>query len=325
VESLTAKHTFNRFNPAAGITYSPGGGVSLYFSYGEGNRAPTSVELGCANPDLPCKLPNAMAGDPPLEQVVARTFEAGVRSGSESRVSWKAGWFHGQNSNDILFVAASQTGFGYFKNFGKTRRQGIEADLHGRIGRFSLGGGYTLLNATYRSAEAVNGASNSTNSEAIEGEPGFEGEIAVRPGDRIPLIPRHMLKAYGNVRATSKLTVDVGLNAIGGSFARGNENNLHQPDGQYYLGPGRSPAYAVVNLGARYQVHRNLQIFGQVNNLFDRRYYTAAQLGTTGFTPQGTFIARPLPAVDGEFPLVNATFYAPGAPIGAWIGLRATF
>ena len=71
-ESLTAINKFDRFNPAAGVTYSPVGALNLYFSYSEGNRAPTSVELGCANPDLPCKLPNAMAGDPPLEQVVAR-------------------------------------------------------------------------------------------------------------------------------------------------------------------------------------------------------------------------------------------------------------
>ena len=113
--------------------------MNVYFSYSEGNRAPTSVELGCANPDLPCKLPNAMAGDPPLEQVVAKTFEAGVRSGSESKLGWSAGWFRAQNSNDILFVASTATGFGYFKNFGKTRRQGFEADVHGRISRVEPG------------------------------------------------------------------------------------------------------------------------------------------------------------------------------------------
>jgi len=81
----------------------------------------------------------------------------------------------------------------------------------------------------------------------------------------------------------------------------------------------------VVNPGARYQVHPHVQFFAQVNNLLDHRYYTAAQLGSTGLTPQGTFIARPLPAVGGQFPTVNATFYAPGAPIGAWAGIRASF
>jgi outer membrane receptor protein involved in Fe transport len=324
-DSLTAKHTFDRFNPAAGVTYNPATMLNLYFSYSEGSRAPTSVELGCANPDLPCKLPNAMAGDPPLEQVVAKTFEAGIRGGSESRVNWSAGWFRAQNSNDILFVASTATGFGYFKNFGKTRRQGFEAAVHGRIRRVSLGGGYTFLDATYQSTETVAGAGNSNNSSAAAGSKGFDGEIQVAPGDRIPLTPRHMFKAYADVRATKKLNVDLGLTAISGSFARGNENNSHQPDGVYYLGPGRTPGYGVVNLGARYQVQPHVQLYVQINNLFDHHYYTAAQLGATGLTAQGTFLARPLPAAGGQFPLVNATFYAPGASIGAWGGIRATF
>jgi hypothetical protein len=66
-------------------------------------------------------------------------------------------------------------------------------------------------------------------------------------------------------------------------------------------------------------------VFAQINNLLDHRYYTGAQLGPTGFTSQGIFIARPLPAVGGEFPLVHATFYAPGAPIGARGGIRFKF
>ena len=187
--------------------------MNVYFSYSEGSRAPTSVELGCANPDLPCKLPNAMAGDPPLQQVVARTFEAGVRSGSESKVGWSAGWFRAQNSNDILFVAATATGFGYFKNFGKTRRQGFEATCMAASAASALGGGYTFLDATYQSPETVAGAGNSANNSALSGSPGLDGDIEISPGDRIPLTPRHMLKAYADVRATKKLTVDLSLTA----------------------------------------------------------------------------------------------------------------
>jgi outer membrane receptor protein involved in Fe transport len=78
-------------------------------------------------------------------------------------------------------------------------------------------------------------------------------------------------------------------------------------------------------MGARYQLQKHLQIFAQINNLLDHHYYTAAQLGPTGFTNQGTFISRPLPAADGNFPLVHATFYAPGAPFGVWGGIRVRF
>ena len=127
--SLDGDHAFARFNPAAGVTFSPSRRVNLYAGYSEGSRAPTSIELGCADPDQPCKLPNAMAGDPPLEQVVTRTFEAGVRGGTirPPGVQLERGLFLADNHQDILFVSSSQTGFGYFKNFGATRRQGVEA------------------------------------------------------------------------------------------------------------------------------------------------------------------------------------------------------
>lgn len=323
--SLTGTHTFHRFNPAVGATYRVGGGVSFYGGVTEGNRAPTSIELGCADPEAPCRLPNALAGDPPLEQVVTRTFEAGLRGRGEGNWGWSAGWFRASNRNDILFVTSEQTGFGYFKNFGKTLRQGMEIDLNARVGRVVLGGGYTLLDATFQSPEEVNGTGNSSNEEAEDGVPGVEGNIEIEPGNRIPLIPRHMVKAYVDVQATAKFLVNFGVVGASSSYARGNENNLHQPDGRYYIGEGSSPGYAVANVGASYQVHSRVQLFAQVNNLLDRKYYTGAQLGATGFTAAGAFIARPFPAIQGEFPVQQATFYAPGAPRGAWGGIRFRF
>ena len=252
-------------------------------------------------------------------------MEAGVRGGLESNLRWNVAWFRADNRNDILFVASEQTGFGYFKNFGKTLRQGLEIDVNSRVGRINLGGGYTFLNATFQSEEEVNGTGNSTNEEAEDGIPGVDGTIEIEPGNRIPLIPRHMFKAYADVQITSRLLVDLGLIALSSSYARGNENNLHSPDGTYYLGPGQSSRYAIVNLGARYQVHRSVELFVQINNLFDRKYYTAAQLGPTGFTESGSYIARPFPAIDGEFPVTQTTFFTPGASRGAWGGVRLRF
>ena len=322
--SLDGDHAFGRFNPAAGVTFSPSRAVNVYGGYSEGSRAATSIELGCANPLQPCKLPNAMAGDPPLQQVVTRTWEAGAR-GTHGRVNWNAGVFRSDNHDDILFVLAGQSGFGYFKNFGQTRRQGLELGAHSTIGQVTIGAGYTLLSATYQSDETVNGESNSTNDAAENGEPGLEGSIAIARGDRIPLIPRQMFKAYADIALGSKLSIDVDLLALSGSFARGNENNRHEPDGTYYLGPGSVPGYATVNLGAAYRLTRWMQLVAQATNLFDRTYYTAGQLGPFGFTKTGSFIAQPLPAINGAFPVRQATFYAPGAPVRAWAGARFRF
>ena len=322
--SLDGEHVFSRFNPAVGVTFDPSPRATLYAGYSEGSRAATSIELGCADPEHPCKLPNAMAGDPPLDQVVTRTLEFGVR-GRVAGVNWHGGFFHARNDDDILFVMSEQTGFGYFRNFGETRRQGFELGINGQRGRVYFGAGYTLLDATFQSEETVNGESNGSNDEAEEGEPGLEGTIDIEAGDRMPFIPRHMIKAFADVRVTNALSIDIDLVGVSSSFARGNENNEHEPDGTYYLNDGTAPGYAVVNLGARYSLTRWLQVIGQINNLFDREYYSGAQLGPLGFTDSGTFIARPFPPVDGEFPIRHSTFYAVGAPIRGWIGTRFTF
>jgi outer membrane receptor protein involved in Fe transport len=320
--SLDGRNTFERLNPAAGVTFSPTENLNLYFGYSEGSRAATSIELGCADPDQPCKLPNAMAGDPPLEQVVTRTVESGIRSGTAGALSWNISYFFAENNNDILFVTSTQSGFGYFKNFGQTRRQGLEIGLNSTIaGKVTIGGGYTFLDATFQSAEVVNGIGNSTN----DAGPGLDGTIDIAPGDRLPLTPRHMLKTFIDYQVLKKLSFDMDLVAVSSSLARGNENDKHQSDGTFYLGSGRAAGYGVVNAGAHYRLLPKLELVAQLTNLFNKRYDTAAQLGPTAFTSTGNFIARPFPSVGGEFPVAASTFFAPGAPRLFSIATRVRF
>jgi outer membrane receptor protein involved in Fe transport len=90
-DSLDGNHSFNRFNPAVGLTFTPSRSWNAYAGYNEGSRTPTAIELGCANPENPCKLPNAMAGDPPLKQVVTKTWDLGLRGQAECRVPLEPG------------------------------------------------------------------------------------------------------------------------------------------------------------------------------------------------------------------------------------------
>lgn len=324
--SLSGNHVFARLNPAVGLTFNPSSAFNAYVGYSEGSRAATSVELGCANPEQPCKLPNAMAGDPPLNQVVTRTVEAGVRSGRRRAFQWNAGVYRAQNHDDIQFVSATDTGFGYFKNFGRTRRQGVELGFTSQVGPVTLGAGYNFLDATFQSADILNGSGNSSNEENEEGgTPGVDSHFTLIAGHRIPLIPRHTLKVFGEWRVARAWSLDLDVVGISSSLARGNENGEHEPDGVYYLGPGESPAYAVVDFGVRYRAARALELFAQVNNLLDRTYYTGAQLGPTGITPEGRYVARPFAAVNGEFPVRQSTFFAPGAPRAAVVGTRVRF
>ncbi len=320
--SLDGDASYRRLNPAIGLAYSPSPAISAYAGYNEGSRTPTAIELGCADPANPCKLPNAMAGDPPLKQVVSRTREFGLRGMLAGATHWNAGIFRAENFDDILFVADQQAGFGYFRNFGKTRRQGVELGVDSELGKFTWAAHYTYLRATYQSRETVNASANSSNDAA---SPGLAGNIAITPGDDIPLMPRHVFKARADYRFTEKWSAELGLVAVSGAYARGNENNRHQPDGVHYLGSGKSAGYAVFDLGAKYHATPQLSFFGQLNNLFDRRYVTAAQLGSTAFASSGNFVARPFPAAGGEYPLAHAGFSAPGAPRSLWIGVRYAF
>ena len=134
-----------------------------------------------------------------------------------------------------------------------------------------------------------------------------------------------MLKAFADRAGRLALSLDVDLVAASSSYARGNENNPHQPDGMYYLGPGTTAGYAVVNLGARYQLHRRLQLLraGQQPVRPPLRHGRAAR--ADGIHRRGHLHRAAVSAVGGEFPVQQATFFAPGAPRYCWIGTRLEF
>ena len=325
---LTADNVFQRFNPTAGVVYKAGPLLNAYFDYGESSRAPTSTELGCADPNFPCSLPNALVSDPPLKQVVARTYEFGVRGNPDGRYRWSAGYFHTINYDDLLFVASQQTGFGYFQNFGKTRRLGVEASVVAHLHNLDAGVEYTFLQATYQSPQTIGSGSNSSNSNALSGEKGVTdgGLITIVPGDQIPQVPQNMFKAYADYHPLKKLGISADVQAIGSSYVKGNENNLHQPDGQYYLGSGKVPSYAVVNLGTRYTFNPHFELFAQMNNLLNQKYYTTGQLATSPYNDSGAFIAREFtPYPTGDYPVRNTTFVSPGAPFTIFGGLKVSF
>lgn len=318
-DSLDGDHRYARFNPALGLAWSVTPSLGAYAGLSESSRTPTAIELGCANPDRPCRLPNAMAGDPPLSQVVTRTAEIGLRGRLDGRTEWQAGVFRADNRDDILFVADEQAGYGYFRNIERTRRQGLELGVAHRTGPWRLSANYTWLDATFQSDETLGGSANSSSTPGG----GLEGTIDVRKGDRLPLIPRQMLKLAVGWQVTPALELELSGVGIGGSLARGNENGQHQADGKYYLGSGRSAGYAVFNLGASWTPTPGLKLFAQVANLADRRYSTAAQLGASAFTASGAFQARPYGGSSAAgYPLQSSTFYAPGAPRSLTVGLR---
>jgi outer membrane receptor protein involved in Fe transport len=313
--SVSGDHVFTRLNPAIGVTYTPTAAMTYYVDYNEASRAPTVIELGCSNPDLPCGLPNDFASDPDLKQVVARTAEVGLRGNfPDQRLRWSADVFRTANSDDIQFIATT-TNSGYFANVGNTRRQGIDLALGGQGGKLRWNLSYSLVDATYQSDFGVSAESNSA-ADA-------NGDILVTAGDRIPLIPRHTGKLTVGYQFTSRLNIGANVVVTSGSYLHGNENNANQAggtngEGQYIMGSGRIGGYAVVNLQGTYHLSPRFDVFARCANLLNREYATAGFLTTSTFNPNGTYRFDPT-----EWTNENAV--SPGAPFALWAGIRLTF
>jgi outer membrane receptor protein involved in Fe transport len=313
------KHTYKRFNPALGLTYSFSPEVNTYVGYNEGNRAPSPIETGCADPLFPCLLPNAMAGDPPLKQVVAKTFEGGFRGKLGSDIRWSVGAYRTTNYDDLQFIASGTTGAGYFDNVGKTRRQGLDVALSGVLSDFSWSAGYSYINATYQDSFELASEANSSRFENADGNK----VIRVKSGDKLAGIPEHQLKLRGEWRATPDWMLGATLVTFSDQYARGNENNKHRAgvgaDGNTYNGSGKVSGYSVLNLDTRYKfANSGWQLFAKVNNVFDHEYYTSGLLGENAFNGAGNTFATD---ADSKKEL----FLAPGAPRAGWIGLRYEF
>jgi iron complex outermembrane receptor protein len=302
-DALTGDHAYSRLNPALGASFQPWPALGAYAGYSESARAPTPIELTCASPTDPCRLPNAFVSDPPLAQVVARTFEVGVRGRRRlprATIDYAVAAFRTRNADDILFISSGTVANrGYFTNVGETQRQGIEAGVSGRHRRGGGGGPsvdwalhYTLLAATF---ETPFTALSATHPDAVG------GAIDVPAGARLPGIPRHVGKLSLRWSSPSGLSAGATVVVASGQYLRGDEANRLAP----------LPGYAVVNVRAAYQIVPAVGVFAVVDNLFDRRYATFGVLGDATDVLGPTF--------------TSPRFVSPAAPRAVWGGLELAY
>lgn len=301
--ALNGRHSFSRWLPAAGLAWSPAPRTTYYANASTGMRAPTAIELTCADPAAPCRLPNVFLADPPLKPVLAQTFEAGLRLPVGERGRLAAAVFRTNLQDDIQFISAGGAALnaGYFQNVGRTRRQGVEVSAETTLSRWTFAASYSFVAATYQSPFTVFSPNNSSADAA--------GDIQVNPGDRIPGIPATTLKLRVQYAPIERATIAASLLAFSSQYARGDENNQD--------GNGPVPGYAIVNLDAQWEVARGLQVFASVVNLFNRRYATFGALGENFFSGPGN-----------SFDAANAQseqFRTPGAPFGVWVGVAYRF
>ncbi len=299
--ALNGNETFNRFNPIIGGTYKIASGLTAYAGYSEANRAPTPLELGCADPAHPCIVAAFLVSDPPLKQVVSRTLEAGLRGTRDLSVGtlgWKLGVFRSKNTDDILAIPSPVLqGFGYFQNVGSTRRQGIEAEINLKSDTLQLYASYALVDARFLDALQV--GSNSPFADT-------NGHVQILPGNRIPAIPRNRFKAGIDYSLTDAFKVGGDALFVGSQYLVGDESNQAQ----------RLPSYAVFNLRASYQINSTVQIYARADNVLDNRYATYGTFFNTTAVPD---------FANGGAPFTDPRSVSPARPRAFYAGLKATF
>ena len=74
--------------------------------------------------------------------------------------------------------------------------------------------------------------------------------------------------------------------------------DLRWQDGQYLVGDSSNqepklPGFATVSLHAVYRAGPGLELFGEVQNLFDRRYYTYGAFAQLGGLPPSVSLSDP--------------------------------
>lgn len=329
LDKLNGINEFYRFNPSAGLTYKLFPGLSAYGGYSEANRAPTASEIACSDPENPCIIESALASDPPLKQVVSKTWEAGLRgelaswNGAE-HLDWSFGLFRATNENDIIQIADSQQGRGYFANAGETLRQGIEASATYRAQRWMAYTSYSYVDATFQTQNIIASENNpKVTTECEDFFPAAEDDamcVEIRPGNRMPGVPRHRIKAGFEYLVTPKWAFGADLIRVSNQVFYGDEGNNDAP----------LPGYTRVNVHSSYNVTDHVQVYGLIENLFDEQYgiygtYFNTKLAQeAGPGKNGT--GGPDPSLNGlKYDPDNARTITPAIPFAAYGGVRVKF
>ena len=290
--------TYSRLNPSLGVVFEAGHGWSLTANAAQGNRVPTVIELGCADPQQPCQLPVGLQSDPYLKQVVARTLEAGARY-QRRTASMSASLYRTANRDDILFVSSGLSRQGYFSNFARTRHQGLDLSARTSAGPATLQASYNYLDAAYDAPGVL-----------------FTGlrTVRVERGAALPGLARHTLKLIAQWHVSDRLKVGADAQAFSSMPTQGNEDGLLadlEPGVAAQAADVRVRGYALLSLRASWEPGAQWELYARLTNVFNRRHASFGAVGRNVFAD-----------ADAN---TNTRFVAPGAPRMLTVGVRYGF
>jgi iron complex outermembrane recepter protein len=309
---------YSQLNPRVGVSVTVSPGASVFASLGKSFRSPAVIENACADPEAPCPLPFALGDDPPLDPVKAVTVEAGVRYAT-SNFSFEGSAYHTDVRNDIFLTPFGEeepeggTIDGFFINLDKTRRIGLELG-----GAYRFPGGhsaylnYAFTRATFQS-DAEIFSIRSLEEEEGEEEPiinPFPTSNEVLPGNRLPLVPDHIIKGGATARIGRYLYVGADARYTGRQYLRGDEANV----------TSRLEDYVVADARVGVEFDR-WEVSGVVTNLFQNRYAIFGTFNVNQGNPDGPTVERFLsPGAERMFRVIVRTSLGGSRENGEGVG-----
>ncbi|HSQ31533.1 MAG TPA: TonB-dependent receptor [Gemmatimonadaceae bacterium] len=253
----SGNRTLNAVSPMLGIAARVSPFQSFYATVGSAFETPTTTELG--------NQADGSAGlNRDLKPQYSTTYELGSKGVAIGNLQYDVSMFRTEVRDELIpFEVPGGNGRTYYRNAGRTRRQGAELALATDVGPVSLVTAYAF--SRFRFREFVNGT-------------------AQYGGNTIPGVPEHQVQAAATWHLARGFVV---TEAIAKSRVFVNDANATS-----------APGFAVFNLRAG-----GTATFGKpwlapvigVQNLFDRKYVGSVAINASGASIASTKFYEPAP------------------------------
>ncbi|MCD6452646.1 MAG: TonB-dependent receptor [Acidobacteria bacterium] len=237
--------TFAKGTIRFGGSYQLNPKFALYGNIGEAFLTPTVIQM-FAYPTF--------GSNPDLVPTTALSYETGIKFRSGKGLKGYLCWYRMDMENEIVFVFDSFRG-GRNENVGKSRRQGVEMELRGRLTDSVSGyASYSYTDARFRAGENA--------------------------GNRIPLVPRHKMSLGLDLSLGERVKAYLEGLFVSSAPLSGDEENL-LPE---------LPSYQLLNAKVSYRL-KDGELFLRLSNILNQKYETRGiYIGTTPYlTPAPGF------------------------------------
>jgi iron complex outermembrane receptor protein len=239
---------YSHTSPVVGAVWDVSKDVNAYANWGNGFETPTFVELAYRNVGTGLNFA--------LQPAVSRSAEVGLKAYAFETQRFNLAAFNTYTTNEII-IDASTGGRTTYKNAGKTRRRGVEAEWEGVfVDGFTGYASYTYLLATFVDATTT----------GVPPQP-------VPAGSRLPAVPANA--AYAELAWTRAEWYGFST-ALEFQYADKLYVNERNTD--------FAAAYSVINARAGFEQRSGIwtvREFVRVNNIADRDYVGSVIVGDT--------------------------------------------